>query len=228
MKSTRTVIAVMVLSCSFFIACSSSPKVSESAGTESQARRWLKKYCSKGSRELGGNLVVKSNTREFKGQFPASVLVKKNGEFQLEVTNIIGGTLLRLTSNGMTLQILSPSRPQFNQSVASQYLGLEIPILTELLLGDLPCPNEGLLSSVRVEGSLMVVQTPTWRWSFEKSDGASGEVPFRILLSAQTQSGAPLKVELRVEEWDLDQSFAKKVSVLSPEGELKWVWRSRN
>lgn len=215
-----------VLFSTFLSSCSSTPKVSAERVSEAQAKSWFQKYCSKGPRELTGDLVVKSNTREFKGQFPAGIHIDPTGSFKLEVTTILGGTVLRLSSDGSSMSIESPSRPKLNQIRATQYLGLDVPVLTELLLGDLPCPSVKDQLSIKVQGNQMLIQTPLWKWIFEKSDEASGAVPVRVLLSRSDQKGTSIEIELKIENWELAQNYAKKVSVKAPEGTLSWTWRS--
>ena len=201
-----------------FSACSSPPKVSETALSDRDAKEWLHRYCSRGTRDLSGDLVMKANTKEFKGQYPASLRFEKSGQFTLETTNILGGTILRMTSDGKTIQILVPSKPQYNRSGIASYLGLDLSILSQLLLGDLPCPKER---------NQMKVETEKWVWTFEKAVRESQGVPVKVTLLPRGIVDPKLQIELLIEEWDQEQNFAKKVTVKGPEGELKWTWRSR-
>ena len=171
--------------------------------------------------------MIKSKTREFQGQFPASIRFEQSGSFVLEVTSLIGGTLMRLSSDGTAMQTEVPSKPKYSRKGITHYLGLDLPILTELLLGDLPCPKEAKQNTARAEGNRMIMLTPNWRWNFEKADEASGGVPVRITLLPTTVADPKLKIELFIEDWDRELNFAKKVTVKSPEGELHWVWRKR-
>ena len=68
--------------------CTSSPKASQVKVTENQAKNWFEQYCSKGLRNENGDMVVHSNTKEFKGQYPANLRFDASGGFTLEVTNI--------------------------------------------------------------------------------------------------------------------------------------------
>ena len=223
----RVYFSILVIS--FLSSCASVPRVSTSTVSEKEATAWFQKYCSKGVRELSGELVMKSNTPEFKGQYPASLHFDKNGNFTMEVNNIIGGTLLRLTSDGKAIEISVPPKPKYNRKGVTHYLGLDLPILSQLLLGDLPCPDERTKGGVKVQGNQMLIQTSNWTWSFEKADEVSKGVPVRVVLTpAGVVADPKLKVELKIEDWDQDQNYAKKVIVQSPEGELKWTWRSRN
>ena len=214
---------------SLLTACSSAPKVSSRTVSESEAKIWFQKYCSKGIRDFTGDLVVKSNTAQFKGQFPAGIHVDQKGDFKLEVTNILGGTILLISSHDRAMNIEVPSKPHLNQIGTTHYLGLDVPVLTELLLGDLPCPIESERVGVRVQGNQMILMTTLWKWSFEKSDEVSGGVPIRVLLTpVNEKSASASQIELKVEDWDRHANYAHKVSVTSPEGELKWTWRSRD
>ena len=83
----------------FLTACSSTPKSSQEKISQEEATAFLKKYCSTYSskssldQELIGDIVVRSSTKEFKGQYPASVHFSKDKSFTMEVTNLIGGTI---------------------------------------------------------------------------------------------------------------------------------------
>ena len=217
-KISGSVLLGMILS-----ACSSTPKTSTETLTNSQAKAWFQQYCSKGPRAINGDLVVKSNTKEFKGQFPAGIHVEPDGSFKMEVTNIIVGTQLLISGHGGTMDIQVPPKPQYSRSGVTNYMGIPIPVLAQLLLGDLPCPPENERTKVEAQGSRMVIQTQSWKWSFEKAEAGAGGVPVRLFLTNNQK-----QIDLTIEDWDTDKNFADKVSVKSPEGESKWTWRSRN
>ncbi len=200
-------------------ACSSAPKISKTSLSDREATEWLHRYCSPGPRGIGGELVMKANTKEFKGQYPASLRIEKNGQFTLETTNILGGTILRMTSDGKTIDLLVPSKPKYNRNGITNYLGLDLSILSQLLMGDLPCPKEK---------SQMKIEADGWVWTFEKAVAEAQGVPVKVTLLPQGESDQKHRIELLIEEWDQEHHFAKKVTVRGPEGELKWAWRSRN
>lgn len=211
--------------------CSSAPTRAQDTISVSQAREWLAQYCSKGPRELSGSLVFLANTPEFKGQHPGSVRMEKSGAFVLEATHILGGTLLRITSDGKTLDLVAPSRPKTNRSGITRYLGIELPILQGLLAGDLPCPTEWKTSEIAVEGSEIRLATPSWIWSFSRAVEQDDRIPFGIdLIPSKENPGrdeVKPRIELRIESWDRKKGFARKVKIHTPEGDLKWTWRSR-
>jgi len=214
----------------FMSACSSTPSIDASAISTHDAEQWLSTYCSKfdvrkaSGHELSGDLVMRSNTREFKGQYPAGLHFDRSGNFTLEVTNIIGGTMMRMTGNARSIAIEVPSKPQYNRKNVTHYLGLEWPVLAQLLHGDLPCPTGK--PKMTVEGATIVLQTPTWKWIFERATAEDAWVPVNVRLVAAAGSNDQT-ILLTIEDWDRDQAFAKKVIVKSPDGELKWTWRSR-
>ena len=171
---------------------------------------------------------MRSNTREFKGQYPASLHFEKNGTFLMEVTNILGGTMMRMSGNPSGIEVLVPSKPRYNRKGITTYLGLELPVLAQLLHGDLPCPRGS--PKVQVEGSTMVLQTPNWKWIFERATDEEGLIPVKVRLVpsvANPKIAAEQTILLTIEDWDRDEAFAKKVVVKSFDGELKWTWRSR-
>ena len=211
-------------------ACSSTPKISIKVASQAEAEKWLSRYCAKlhPQSELLGNLVMKANTQEFKGQYPASLHFDQGGAFQLEVTNIIGGTLVQLKGNDQALAITVPSKPKYSRTGITHYLGLELSVLAELLHGDLPCPTVEAGNKIGVEGARIVMETANWKWIFERGGVDEREVPVHVRLIPQAK-GASIKdqIEMSIEGWDVDASYAKKVTVHSPEGELKWTWRTR-
>ncbi len=218
----------MLLLLAFASACAGTPKVSQERVTQERAGKWLKQYCSQGTRELAGDLLVKSSTQEFKGQFPASLHFEKDGKFLLEVTNILGGTLMRLSSDSKAFNVEVPSKPKLNQKGLTHYLGLEVPVLSQLFLGDLPCPEVGVKRDVKVFENEIRIMTSQWTWIFYQASESEGFVPVRVVLTPTSQEvGHHLKIELLIEAWDRELGFAKKVSVHSPEGELRWIWKNR-
>ena len=51
-------------------------------------------------------------------------------------------------------------------------------------------------------------------------DSEHGELPGKIRIE-------PQKIELTIDEWDVEKNYAKKVTVQSEAGNLKWSWKSR-
>ncbi len=207
-------------------ACAGTPQVSLDRVSEDQAKAWLRHYCAKGGQVLTGDLVMKSDSADFKGQFPAQVRFERDGNFVLEVTHLLGGTVMRLSSDSKTFALEFPSKPARNRSGLTHYLGLEIPILAQLLQGDLPCPDEARKGRFRVSGHVIEVASGEWTWTFMKAE-PPGEVPVRVILAPRVQMPGAGKVELEVVSWNQEQHFAEKVILRGPEGLLKWIWKNR-
>ena len=217
---------IMILGLTVISACASTPVRDEGGVTLEEAKTWLSRYCSKGPRDLSGSLVFKAKTKEFKGQHPGNLRFDPGGGFSLEVTHILGGTLMRLTSDGHTFSIETPTKPKFNRSQETRYLGIELPILRGLLLGDLPCPWPGVNSDpIEVSGSTIRLPSGPWVWIFSRTEIQGKKVPYEVELSPRSGGGSMFV--LRIEEWDSEAHFAKKVRLTTPEGELRWIWRSR-
>ena len=207
--------------------CSTVSKVNQVKVNEDQAKKWFEQYCSKGVRAQSGRVVITSNSRDFKGQFPAELRFQKTGSFVLEATALLGGTLMRLSSDGRELQVVIPSKPELNRSHITHYMGLDLPSLSLLLMGDLPCPKEWRSGGLRVEGTRMQILTSEWKWSFEKSDLVSGEIPIRVVLDSAKTDTETYSIELQIQDWNKDEHYAKKVSIKSPDGVFRWTWRNR-
>ena len=208
-------------------ACSSIPKSSTEKVSHEEAQTFLKKYCtpmvSQGlfEKELTGEVIVRSSTKEFKGQYPASIHFSKNKEFTVEVTNMIGGTVTRLTGDEASIDVFSPGRPQYSRKGIHQYMGLSVPMFALFIHGDLPCPA---YSSIRLDGNSVVIQdSGGLEWWFERSDQASGSVPVQLRIFDHGK----VKVEMVIESWNSGELYAEKARVHTAEGDLRWTWRSR-
>ncbi len=208
-------------------ACATPPKPDESVLSSGEARAWLERYCSRGPRAISGNLIVRANTREFKGQHPASVRFEPNGSFVLEVTHLLGGTLLRLKGEGETFDIESPSKPGANRKGVSRYLGIEAPVLGGLLLGDLPCPLGWREAAPEIAGARIVLESGPWRWIYSRALDHAERVPYAIELMPRDFPDPEARIEFWIDDWDREAAFARKVRIRTSEGELKWTWRSR-
>ncbi len=207
-------------------ACAGTPPVSLDRISADQAKVWLGRYCSDRGGSLTGQLVVKSDSSDFRGQFLAQVRFEQGGAFVLEVTHLLGGTWARLTSDSKTFNLEFPSKPGRNRTGLTHYLGLEVPLLSRLLHGDLPCPSEALRGEFRVSGHVIEVDSGDWVWTFLKGE-APGEVPVRVILSPRVQSSGAGKVELEIVSWNTEGRYAEKVVLRGPEGMLKWIWKNR-
>ncbi len=223
---SNKITAFLFLSC-FAAACATAPKPDDSVLSSSEARTWLERYCSRGARAISGNLIVRANTREFKGQHPASVRFEPNGSFVLEVTHLLGGTLLRLKGEGETFDIEAPSKPEANRKGVSRYLGIEVPVLGGLLLGDLPCPAGWRDATPRIDGAKILLESGPWRWSYSRALDHAERIPYAIELTPRGLPDPESRIELSIDDWDREAGFARKVRVRTGEGELKWTWRNR-
>lgn len=210
----------------FLISCSTAPHASKEKMTDIEAKGFLAKRCSivgiskSNLRELKGEILVRSSTREFKGQYPASIHFLKDGSFVLEVTNLIGGTVAMLKGNSSSIDVMSPPQPQFNRKGIQSYMGLPVKLLLQLLHGDLPCPD---LKNITADGTRILMKDGKFNWEFERADEPSGLVPYRVKISDLDQA----QVDLLIEKWNEPEGYAEKVKVSTPEGVLKWTWRSR-
>jgi hypothetical protein len=209
------------------ISCSTLPQASHQKLSTSEAKAFLTKWCSSVGRpssahhELKGEVLVRSSTREFKGQYPASVHFSKEGTFVLEVTNLIGGTVAMLKVNESSIEIIYSSQPKFNRKGIKSYMGLPVKLLLQMLHGDLPCPDlkEDVFGDTRI-----LVKDGRFHWEFERAETDAGMIPFKVKI---TEAGRE-QVDFRIEKWNQMEGYAEKVKVSTPEGELKWTWRSRD
>jgi hypothetical protein len=219
MKAWNQIFAIAISA--VLCACSTTPIVSRDSLTVSQAKEFLAVHCSTKLKSIRGELLVRSSTREFKGQYPASILFNEDESFVLEVTHLLGGTVAMLKGNGQSVAVVSTVKPKYNQKGIRQYMGLPVRLLAQLLHGDLPCPDT---TNVQVDGSKILIQDGRLQWQMELAAQETGKVPYRIRI----WEGPDLKIEMLIEHWNQEKAYAEKVKVVTPEGDLKWTWRSRN
>jgi hypothetical protein len=206
--------------------CSSMPQPELEPISIVEAKGFLGRFCSRVGSEIAdhpaihGDLLVRSSTREFKGQYPASVSVSQKGDLVLEVTNLIGGTVALLKGDTESLEVISSVKPQYSRKNIRNYMGLPVQLLVQLLHGDLPCPR---IVGVEVEGSAILIRQQNLNWKIERSDAASGGLPLRVTIEDQGM----VKIEMLIERWNSKESYAEKVKVKTAEGELRWTWRNR-
>ena len=205
------------------VACASAPKMNQDSVSTEIARQWLKANCSFGFREVSGEVLIKANTKEFKGRYPATLRVEASGKFILEVTNILGGTMAQIQSDGVSMDVLVPSKPNQTRKGIKQYLGLDRETLAQFLLGDLPCAKEWNRNGMGSSDGKIVVQAPPLTWTYTRAVKEDGEKPVQLLLRSSAS-----QVILTVEEWDAQAKFAKKARIQGPDGDLEWTWRSRS
>lgn len=90
---------------------------------------------------------------------------------------------MRLTSDGLTYALEIPAKPRLNRKEETRYLGIELPILRGLLLGDLPCPLSGKdAESVEVSGATIRLSSGPWIWVYSRTSRGGEKVPFQVEL----------------------------------------------
>ncbi len=221
--SNRLLDLLAALSMGFVGSCSTAPKLAQDTLTAQTAEKWLNQYCSPEIHEsaIAGQMIVRADTQEFKGQFPASVALDKSGQFVLEVTNILGGTVGQISGNSDGLSVQSTSKPKYNRTGIQFYMGIPAQVLVQLIRGELPCPSPGNWRKVTAQGAIVSLDTGVQSWTFERVQSEGRNVPGKVSID-------PQKIQLTVEEWDLNQNYAKKVRVVTEAGTLRWTWKSRD
>jgi hypothetical protein len=169
---------------------------------------------------LKGEVVMRSSTRDFKGQYPASIHISKSRELTLEITNLIGGTMGIIRGGEAELEVISPGKPELNRKGIRGYLGIPAALFLQLIHGDLPCPSS---REIAIDGSEIVLRIAGQEWRYQRSDQETDSVPVRLRILESKKT----KVDLQIENWNRDENYADKVRVQTAEGFLKWTWRSR-
>lgn len=151
---------------------------------------------------------------------PGSVRVESNGDFVLEVTQLLGGTVARISSFDQKIQLEIPGKPKLNRSGLDQYLGVPIAILSQMVRGDLPCPPQSEWGRAETQGSELNVPLRHQSWRYSRAGPEMNLLPVQIRIE-------PEKIDFTIEEWEQEKGFARKVKLVSPQGSLRWSWRSR-
>jgi len=92
-------------------------------------------------------------------------------------------------------------------------------ILSQLVRGELPCPPISTWKAAVTEGPDLVVKYRGQAWRFSRSESDDLPLPVRVVIHPQS-------IELAIEDWDVENHYARKVKVMTSQGSMKWTWRS--
>lgn len=111
--------------------------------SDEQSLRLLKKICATSGSAAGvdGEIWLKVQSDELRGQFPAAFRARRGAETELEITNLIGGVEARVKVKDGVLFVQHKGQGEFLMRARESWAGLPVKWLETLLLGDVPCPK---------------------------------------------------------------------------------------
>ena len=113
--------------------------------------------CARPAAEITGEVWVVATSPEATGRFPATVRVASSPvpALDLEVTNLLGGTVARVQLDAEGLRVFREGRME--ASARENYAGIPLRFGVDLFLGARPCPNEK--PRLRVEEERLIAET---------------------------------------------------------------------
>lgn len=184
---------------------------------------------------VSGNAWMRVQSPELKGQFPASIVARRDGDLDLEATNLVGGVEARVRIRDRILQVQEKNDAEFRVRAMDSWAGLPIRWASELFVGRIPCPlptesgNRAEGDSARPEVFRVTdAEGGRFEYTMTKEDGVlwvkklvwvhrSGQPALEVEFSSmEAETHSPLR-------WTL---VSKRVDG-STSAELKVRWRER-
>ncbi len=190
-----------------------------------------------------GEIWLKVQAPELRGQFRVSVLARAPDEVQLDFLNLLGGNEGRLILSPHRLQFLAPADARKNRDqVTDVWAGIPLSWITGLFFGQIPCPERKTSKTSATSAAWEVVSAgPLVLRSPAGAGGlGSGEMTYQV----GEFEGAPWAEKLWVREKSaglassasLELSFARPEAksrfptqweIRAPQGMLKVRWQQK-
>jgi hypothetical protein len=215
----RSLFLCLALLFAFTLGCAHAPRLSER-----DARALFEEICRAPvfASEVSGEVWITAQTPDAHGSFPAVVrtALSPARTLNLEVTNLLGGTVARVQLDEEGLRVFQKGR--MRESARETYAGIPLRFGVDLFLGRRPCP-QGIEPRLRIEGERL----------FADLSGESFEYGFRSYGKAHwVDSVAWVRGANRVEfvfDRPEDPSGAPlEWLTKSSQGEVRVRWKRRN
>jgi hypothetical protein len=203
-----------------------------------EPRALLAIACEPGAltREAAGTALLKVQSSDASGQFPATVSVRAPDSLVLEITNLVGApqALIRINGNRYSIVLGDEGGGKIRertQSGSDSWGGIPLHWATDLFLGRIPCPTKTQQAEARIQvsGDELTVETrPTLEREAE-----------RYLYRFRSWSGKPWPealhwdgpgrhaVDFRFEDPEDGTRSPRKWEARSAQGEVRARWRER-
>lgn len=167
---------------------------------------------------------MKAKSKEASGQFPANVQVSDTAGLRMEVTQLMGARAALIEIRGTDFKVETPQQGSVSKK-AKSWGGIPLEWATSLFMDRVPCP----------EGS-------GWSWTFNPEQelvGTRGSGPEQWKYKVVERMGRPFvegvrlekseqqSFELRREDPDPNDGWARRWEIKSAVGEVKVRWRDR-
>jgi hypothetical protein len=185
--------------------------------SDAESLQTLKKICTATAPAAGvdGEVWMKVQSAELKGQFPAMFRARRNGRTDLEITNLIGGVEARVRVEKGALWVQEKGKGDYQLRAREAWAGFPVKWFEALLLGDLPCPDFEMGDlSVQALGEEQGVRAEQGEFVMEYRTGST-------MRADMVES---LRDPVRKYELTLGQKFWVLKSETST---LKLIWKNR-
>jgi hypothetical protein len=187
----------------------------------------LEQVCSKQEnvKEVFGSVWMQVEADPQKGRFPATLLVRPPHSLQMEVTNLIGGTVARIQIRDGSYQIEIPGEGRVQRGTDGYWSGIPLHWAVDVFLGQLPCPDgeKKALWRVRfIEEDRVEVQYEDEFFEYELKPYA-GRIQAESLLWKKGSE----QVEWKFQDPERGTGVSLRWEVSSSHGSARVRWRDR-
>jgi hypothetical protein len=210
-------------------------QTAEEAHAQNNPDALFKYACRPGAtvQSVQGNTMMKVNSKDGSGQFPASVKAQAPDQLRLEATNLIGATQAVITVQGRDYQIEVPSSSgmQKREQGKDSWGGIPLRWAADLFLGRIPCAEAGSAAELLPNGDLQVQvaggslsQDPeTFTYHFRDWDGH----PWPESLHWERKGTFATQVDFKFDHPEGKTGSPLKWEAKSQQGEVKVIWKDR-
>jgi hypothetical protein len=180
-----------------------------------------------------GNTMMKVNSKDGSGQFPASVKAQAPDQLRMEATNLIGATQAVITVQGRDYQVQVPTSSglQKREQGRDSWGGIPLRWAAALFLGRIPCAEAGSPSDILPNGDLRVQvvgdsfkDPETFTYHFRDWDGH----PWPESLHWERKGTLATQVDFKFDHPDGKTGSPLKWEAKSQQGEVKVIWKDRS
>lgn len=167
---------------------------------------------------------MKAKSKEASGQFPANVQVSESAGLRMEVTQLMGARAALIEIRGSDFKVETPKQGSVSKK-AKSWGGIPLEWATALFLDRVPCPEGG-----------------EWNWAFNSEQElvgkrASGPEEWKYKIvermgrpfveAVRLEQSEQQAFELKREDPDPSDGWARRWEIKSAVGEVKVRWRDR-
>lgn len=180
-----------------------------------------------------GSVLIKTNSKEVTGQFPATVSAQTPQQLRLEVTNFLGGTEAIINVLGDHYEVVGKKGGASQRETGyGTWGGIPLRWASDLFLGKIPCPSMTKTSqlSLNGEGQLVIVipgstvmETQKYIYSLKDESGRLWPTALRW----EKMTTPVLFVEFKFDDPEKETGSPQRWEANSSRGTVKVKWRDR-